>query len=63
MTKSIMLATAIHESRRKIGWDVPWFVAQVSDHVPGDETSPDIRAAQLIFRAITVPSKAPTAMR
>ena len=49
MTKSIMMATAILESRREIGWDVPWFVAQVSDHVPGDETSPDIRAAQAYF--------------
>ena len=29
-----------------IGWDVPWFVAQASYHVPGDEGSDDIRAAQ-----------------
>ena len=36
----------IHDSRRAIGWDAPWFVAQVSYHVPGDEASPDIRAAQ-----------------
>ncbi len=36
----------IHDSRREIGWDAPWFVAQVSYHVPGDEASPDIRAAQ-----------------
>ena len=36
----------IRESRREIGWDAPWFVAQVSYHVPGDEASPDIRAAQ-----------------
>ena len=40
------LATLIRESRRAIGWDAPWFVAQVSYHVPGDEGSPDIRAAQ-----------------
>ena len=36
----------IHDSRRGIGWDAPWFVAQVSYHVPGDEASPDIREAQ-----------------
>lgn len=40
------LEKVIRESRREIGWDVPWFVAQVSYHVPGDEASPDIRAAQ-----------------
>ncbi len=40
------LAQLIRESRRAIGWDAPWFVAQVSYHVPGDEASPDIRAAQ-----------------
>ncbi len=40
------LAQLIHDSRREIGWDVPWFVAQVSYHLPGDEASPDIRAAQ-----------------
>ena len=36
----------IRDSRREIGWEAPWFVAQVSYHVPGDESSPDIRAAQ-----------------
>ena len=40
------LEKVIRESRRAIGWDAPWFVAQVSYHVPGDESSPDIRAAQ-----------------
>jgi hypothetical protein len=40
------LEKLIVESRRGIGWDAPWFVAQVSYHVPGDEASPDIRAAQ-----------------
>ncbi|WP_309707715.1 sialate O-acetylesterase [Armatimonas sp.] len=40
------LAKLIQDSRRAIGWDAPWFVAQVSYHVPGDEASPDIRAAQ-----------------
>lgn len=36
----------ISASRREIGWNAPWFVAQASYHVPGDEASPDIRAAQ-----------------
>ena len=40
------LTLLIRESRREIGWDVPWFVAQVSYHIPGDEASPEIRAAQ-----------------
>ncbi len=40
------LTKIIQDSRRDIGWDVPWFVAQVSYHVPGDEFSPDIREAQ-----------------
>ncbi len=40
------LEQLIRDSRREIGWNAPWFVAQVSYHVPGDEASPDIRAAQ-----------------
>ncbi|MHB8974990.1 MAG: alpha-L-fucosidase, partial [Pirellulaceae bacterium] len=40
------LEQLIRDSRREIGWEAPWFVAQVSYHVPGDESSPDIRAAQ-----------------
>ena len=40
------LEKLIYESRREIGWDANWFVAQVSYHIPGDESSPDIRAAQ-----------------
>ncbi len=40
------LERIIRESRREIGWDAPWFVAQVSYHAPGDEASSDIRAAQ-----------------
>jgi len=36
----------IHESCKDIGWEAPWFVAQVSYHVPGDESWPDIREAQ-----------------
>lgn len=40
------LEQVIRDSRREIGWEAPWFIAQVSYHVPGDEASPDIRAAQ-----------------
>ena len=40
------LEQLIRASRREMGWNAPWFVAQVSYHVPGDEASPDIRAAQ-----------------
>ena len=39
------LERLIRESRREIGWDAPWFVAQASYHA-GDEGSHDIRAAQ-----------------
>lgn len=40
------LEKLIRDSRRDIGWNAPWFVAQASYHVPGDEGSDDIRAAQ-----------------
>jgi len=40
------LEKIIRDSRRDIGWSAPWFVAQASYHVPGDEGSDDIRAAQ-----------------
>lgn len=40
------LEKVIRASRREIGWEAPWFVAQASYHVPGDEGSPDIREAQ-----------------
>ena len=40
------LEKLIRDSRRETGWEAPWFVAQVSYQVPGDEASPDIRAAQ-----------------
>ena len=36
----------IRTSRQDIGWDAPWFVARATYHIPGDESSPDIRAAQ-----------------
>jgi hypothetical protein len=40
------LEKVISDSNLKIAWKAPWFVAQVSYHRPGDEASPDIRAAQ-----------------
>ena len=40
------LGRIIRDSRQAAGWDAPWFVAQVSYHVPGDEASADIRDAQ-----------------
>jgi hypothetical protein len=40
------LEQIISDSREKIGWDAPWFVAQVSYHNPSDTSSTDIRAAQ-----------------
>jgi hypothetical protein len=40
------LEQLIQDSRRIIGWNAPWFVAQVSYHDPRDTASPEIRAAQ-----------------
>ncbi len=40
------LKQLIHQSRKDIGWNSPWFVALASYHVPGDEGSDDIRKAQ-----------------
>lgn len=40
------LEKVIRDSRREIGREVPWVVALASYHVPGDEASPEIRAAQ-----------------
>jgi len=40
------LGQLIRDSRRAIGWDAPWFVAQVSYHHAGDVASAEIRAAQ-----------------
>ena len=36
----------IRGTRHEVGWEFPWFVAQVSYHTPDDAASPDIRAAQ-----------------
>lgn len=40
------LETVIRESRKQSGVEAPWFVAQASYHIPGDESSPEIRAGQ-----------------
>jgi hypothetical protein len=40
------LEQLIRDSRKEIGWEAPWFVAQVSYHGTNDTASPDIRAAQ-----------------
>ncbi len=40
------LERLIGDSRRAIGWQAPWFVAQASYHSPQDPASPEIRAAQ-----------------
>ena len=40
------LEQIISQSRQEIGWDAPWFVAQVSYHNPEDTGTPDIPAAQ-----------------
>jgi hypothetical protein len=40
------LEKIIRKTRQEAGWHIPWFVAQASYHVPGDESSPEIRAAQ-----------------
>ncbi|MFO1460084.1 MAG: sialate O-acetylesterase [Verrucomicrobiota bacterium] len=36
----------IRASQRAAGWDIPWFVAQVSYHTPDDPGSPELRSAQ-----------------
>ena len=43
------LSQIIYQSRKDLGWDAPWMVAQVSYHVPGDEASEEIRAAQALL--------------
>ncbi len=40
------LQRLIGETRRAIGWDVAWFVAQASYHTPVDTGSVEIRSAQ-----------------
>ena len=45
------LTEIIRQSRQRMGREIPWFVAQATYHVPGDEASPDIRAAQAAVAA------------
>lgn len=40
------LGNLIRAAKAASGRDAPWFVARASYHVPGDESSPDLRAAQ-----------------
>lgn len=40
------LEQLIRDSHKEVGWDFPWFVAQVSYHSPADNGSADIRNAQ-----------------
>lgn len=40
------LELLIRASRKEVGWDMPWFVAQASYHSESDPGSPDIRDAQ-----------------
>ena len=40
------LERVIRDSRHELAWNAPWFVAQATYHVPGDEASADIRTAQ-----------------
>jgi hypothetical protein len=36
----------IRTARKQAGWDFPWFVAQVSYHMPADPSCPPLREAQ-----------------
>ena len=40
------LTLLIRESRRRTGWEFPWFVALASYHTPDDPGSEDLRAGQ-----------------
>lgn len=53
------LEKLIRESRRGIGWEAPWFVAQASYHGPDDQGSDDIRAAQAALWANGVALQGP----
>jgi hypothetical protein len=41
-----LLTRVIRQSRKDAGWKFPWFVAQVSYHIPTEPLSPDLRDAQ-----------------
>lgn len=41
-----MLESIILSVRKKAGWDIPWFVAEVSYHNPEDPSNPGLREVQ-----------------
>jgi hypothetical protein len=41
-----LMERLIRQMRARVGWDFPWFAAQVSYRSPADTGSPEIRAAQ-----------------
>lgn len=41
-----MLESIILSSRKQAGWDIPWFVAEVSYHSPDDPLNPALREVQ-----------------
>jgi Carbohydrate esterase, sialic acid-specific acetylesterase len=41
-----MLEQIILSTRSQAGWEIPWFVAQVSYHTPADTSCPPLREAQ-----------------
>jgi len=41
-----LLEKIIRESRKRAGWDFPWFVAQATYHSEKDPSDPEFRAAQ-----------------
>jgi len=41
-----MMERVIVETRKRAGWDIPWFVALVSYHTPDDTSTPPLRDAQ-----------------
>lgn len=41
-----MLEHIILSTRNQAGWEIPWFVAQVSYHTPADPSCPPLREAQ-----------------
>jgi len=52
------LTQLILKTRKDLEWDVPWFVAQATYHVPGDESDPNIRTAQEVFGKTELPWRA-----
>lgn len=45
-TYTRMMTLLIHEARKQVGWDFPWFIAQATYHTPADPSCPPIRDAQ-----------------